>query len=471
MNNAIKLFPLLLTFSFSAPQPQFTIGADARTDLEVTIYNSDIGLVKDTRSFTLPKGGRLDLLLEEVAAKVQAETVLPVSLSPDRAWVVLEQNYEYDLLSPMTLLSKYVGREVTLATYDANNKVISKQRGTLLSLNDGPLYQVGKEIHINHPGHVILPEVPDELVARPSLRWLVEADQGRHSIQVSYLTAGLTWKADYVLKVNRGATRGDLTGWITLNNTSGIAYPEASVKLGAGVVHRVSSRPRSLPARPMLAMARPPEVTEEAFMEYHLYTIPWATTLKHNQQKQVELLSRSGVGLTRKYVVELSPRYAVGPQLENGKLPVIVRLSLINSQANHLGDPLPGGIIRVYSEDRSGGLQFAGEDRIGHTPRDEQLTLTLGQAFDLVCEVKQTGYENLGARRTRQHEHSMKVSLRNRKDSEDVTIDVLARFAGTWQMRTNSHDFVKEDAFTAKFPIKVPAGAEVVLTYSVRVTR
>ncbi len=292
---------VLLILSQLAAQSQLTIGADARTGLEVTIYNSNIGLVKDTRTFSLAKGGRVEVLLEDVAAKVQAETVLPISLTPQRQWMVLEQNYEYDLLTPNTLLAKFVGKPVRLLTYDINNKVVDRQTATLLSLNQGPLYQVGKEIHIRHPGHVILPEVPDELVARPSLRWLVEGDKGRHTIQVSYLSGGLTWRADYVLKVDHAVTTGDLTGWITLNNQSGIPYPEAVVKLVAGDVHRVRPGVRPRLAREALAFAAPrKEVSEEAFLEYHLYTIPWKTTLKHNQQKQVELLSSSGVALERR---------------------------------------------------------------------------------------------------------------------------------------------------------------------------
>jgi len=365
-----------------------------------------------------------------------------------------------------------VGRPVRLVTYDSDNKVVDRQTATLLSLNEGPLYQVGKEIHIKHPGHVILPEVPEELVARPSLRWLVEADKGKHTIQVSYLSGGLTWKADYVLKVNQAATGGDLTGWITLNNRSGIAYPDASVKLVAGEVHRAPPERRYPPvqARLELARARPPEVTEEAFMEYHLYTIPWKTTLKHNQQKQVELLSRSGLGLERHYLVDVPANFVTGSRKGKSKLPVNVQLSFANTKANHLGDPLPGGIIRIYSEDRAGTLQFAGEDRIDHTPRDEEVKVTLGKAFDLVCEVKQTGYEDLSDRRNRRYESGFEVSLRNRKEQEAVTIGVLAHFPGEWQIRDSSHDYVREDAFTARFSIEVPAGKEVVLSYRVRVT-
>jgi len=463
------LLAAILTFSVALAQT--TIGAAARTGLEVTIYNSNIGLVKDTRAFSLPKGGRVELLLEEVATQLQAETVLPVSLTPSQGWVVLEQNYEYDLLSPNTLLAKYVGQRVQLVTYDADNKVVERKQATLLSLSGGPLYQVGKDIHIAHPGHVILPEVPEELVARPSLRWIAEAARGKHTVQISYLTGGLTWKADYVLKVDQAAAKGDLTGWITLNNTSGIPYPEAAVKLVAGDVHRVRpERGRPAPVRMELAMRRAPEVTEEAFMEYHLYTIPWKTTLKQNQQKQVELLSRSGVGLTRQYVVDIPQRLTTARAGGESKPPVNVRLSFDNTKANQLGDPLPAGIVRIYSEDRSGGLQFAGEDRIAHTPRDEQVEITMGRAFDLVAEVRQTTFEDLSDRRNRRYEHGVEVRLRNRKEQGAVTIDVRAHFPGEWQMRAKSHDFVKYDAFTAQFSIKVPVGKEVILRYTVRVT-
>ncbi|MFB0517613.1 MAG: DUF4139 domain-containing protein [Candidatus Neomarinimicrobiota bacterium] len=471
MKDLFKWFPALLLISVLWGQSQLTIGADTRTGLEVTIYSSNIGLVKDTRTFELAKGGRLEVLLEDVAARVQAETVLPVSLTPQREWVVLEQNYEYDLLSPSTLLAKYVGKSVRLVTYDSDNKVVDRQTATLLSLNEGPLYQVGKEIHIKHPGHVILSEVPAELVARPSLRWLVEGEKGQHTVQVSYLSGGLVWKADYVLKVNQDATAGDLTGWITLNNQSGIAYPEASVKLVAGDVHRVMPEVRPRLAKKTLAMeAAEMEVREEAFMEYHLYTIPWKTTLKQNQQKQVELLSRSGIVLERHYSVDIPSHFGTGNVPGENELPVNVRLRFANTQANHLGEPLPGGIIRIYSEDQAGTLQFAGEDRIAHTPRDEEVKVTLGTAFDLVCEVKQTEYKDLSDRWTRRHESTFEVSLRNRKQEEDVAIEVLAHFPGEWQIREKSHDYVKEDAFTAKFTVKVPAGEEVVLIYKIRVT-
>jgi hypothetical protein len=291
----MRIFPFVMAFSIGlsglAAQAPLTVGSDTRTDLHVTVYNSNIGLVKDTRSFSLTRSGRLEVLLEDVASRVQSETVLPLSLTPEIALTVLEQNYEYDLLTPNTLLEKYVGKTVQLVTYNADNQVVERKSGTLLSTNQGPVFQVGKDIHVNHPGHVILPEVPDELVARPSLRWMVEGEKGSHTVQVSYLTNGLSWKADYVLKVNQDATLGDLTGWITVNNESGIAYPEVSLKLVAGDIHRVQPPRLRREIRPVRAMeavvTAMPE--EEEFMEYHLYTIPWKTTLKNNQQKQIKL--------------------------------------------------------------------------------------------------------------------------------------------------------------------------------------
>jgi hypothetical protein len=308
-------------------------------------------------------------------------------------------------------------------------------------------------------------------VARPSLRWLADGEKGNHTIQVSYLSGGLNWKADYVIKVNQAVTAGDLTGWITLSNESGIAYPNASLKLVAGDVHRVRPEARPRLAREMLATAVPKRgVTEETFMEYHLYTIPWKTTLKQNQQKQVELLSRAGIALSRHYTVDIPPSWPQSHRQGKSKRPVNVRLSFSNSSANNLGEPLPAGIVRIYSEDQAGTLQFAGEDRIDHTPRDEEVMVTLGKAFDLVAEVLQTEFEDLSDRRNRRYESGFEVSLRNRKEQESATIDVLAHFPGEWQMRESSQDYVKEDAFTAKFTVDVSAGEERKVMYKVRVT-
>jgi hypothetical protein len=471
----MRIFPFVMAFSIGlsglGAQAPLSVGSDTRTDLHVTVYNSDIGLVKDTRSFSLTRSGRLEVLLEDVASRVQSETVLPLSLTPEIALTVLEQNYEYDLLTPNTLLEKYVGKTIQLVTYNADNQVVERKSGTLLSTNQGPVFQVGKDIHVNHPGHVILPEVPDELVARPSLRWMVEGDKGSHTVQVSYLTSGLSWKADYVLKVNQDATLGDLTGWITVNNESGIAYPDASLKLVAGDVHRVERQPMKRGRRPVLAImaegAALPE--EEAFMEYHLYTVPWKTTLKENQQKQIKLLSHTGVAVERRYGTTIQQYVIRAPQSGPLELPVNVQVVFQNTDENQMGVPLPKGIVRIYSEDQAGTLQFAGEDRIDHIPKDEEVRLTLGKAFDLVVEARQTGFERSGLARQRL-DSAYEVKLRNRKEEGNVTINVYARLFGDWEIREESHEYMKVDAFTVRFPVAVPAGQEVVLTYDVRVT-
>ena len=452
-----------------AAQLRITVGTDARIGLEVTIYSGNLALVKDSRTFTLAKDGRVEVLLENVAARIRAETVLPESQTPQRKWAVLEQNYEYDLLTPKTLLAKYVGKRVRLVTYDSDNKVVDRQSATLLSVNEGPLYRVGKEIHLRHPGHVILPEVPEELVARPSLWWLVEGEKGEHTVQVSYLTGGLSWRADYVLKVNPAASEGDLTGWITIHNESSSAYPDATVKLVAGDVHR--AQPEFRRPGPWARAMQRTEVAEETFLEYHLYTIPWKTTLLENRQKQVELLSRSDIGLKKRYSVEVQRNLMAIRGGDERRAPVKVGLSFFNSSDNSPGEPFPGGIVRIYSEDRSGALQFAGEDRIGHTPRDEKVEVTLGNAFDLVCWLKQTEYELLARKPPRRHRAGVEVTLRNRKVDEEVTIQVYARFGGQWEIRSSSHDYVTEDAFTARFPVEVPAGEEVTLKYQVAVTQ
>jgi hypothetical protein len=451
-------------------QAPLTVGADTRTDLHVTVYNSNIGLVKDTRSFSLARSGRLEVLLEDVASRIQSETVLPLSLTPENPLTVLEQNYEYDLLTPNILLEKYVGRTIQLVTYDADNQVVERKSGTLLSTNQGPVFQVGKDIHIKHPGHVILPEVPEELVARPSLRWMVEGEKGSHSVQVSYLTGGLSWKADYVLKVNQDVTLGDLTGWITVHNESGIAYPDASLKLVAGDVHRVEREKVGRGRRPAPAMfAVEAMPAEEAFMEYHLYTVPWKTTLKDNQQKQIKLLSHGGISVERRYGTTIQQHIVRAPQSGPLELPVNVQVVFQNTEQNQMGVPLPKGIVRIYSEDQAGTLQFAGEDRVNHIPRDEEVRLTMGTAFDLVVEARQTSFERSSKPRQRL-DSGYEVNLRNRKEEGDVTINVYARLFGDWEIREESHDYIKVDAFIVRFPVDVLAGEEVILAYSVRVT-
>ena len=460
-----------ICFASLNAQDVLTVGSDTRTDLHVTVYNANIGLVKDTRTFTLNRSGRIEVLLEDVASRIQSETVLPVSLTPENPLAVLEQNYEYDLLTPNTLLDKYIGKTVQLVTYNADNQVEERSSGTLLSTNQGPIFRVGKDIHIKHPGHVILQEVPDELVASPSLRWLVEGAKGSHIIQVSYLTGGLSWKADYVLKVNQDATLGDLTGWVTVNNESGIAYPDASLKLVAGDVHRVEPPRPKRGVRPVLALEAMevalPE--EETFMEYHLYTIPWKTTLKDNQQKQIKLLSHTGISVERRYGATIQQYIVQAPQSGPLQLPVSVQAVFRNTEENQLGIPLPKGVVRIYSEDQMGTLQFAGEDRINHVPRDEEVRLTMGKAFDLVVEARQTSFDRSGITRPRL-DSGYEVRLRNRKETDDVTINIYARLYGDWEIRESSHDYLKVDAFTARFPVSVPSGEEIVLTYSVRIT-
>ncbi|MCK4578213.1 MAG: DUF4139 domain-containing protein [Candidatus Marinimicrobia bacterium] len=464
--NTIPL--IVLSIAFLNAQTAIPVSAADRTGLEVTIYNQNLGLVKDTRTFKLAKGGRVELLLEEVAPKVQTETVLPVPQGKGR-FTVLEQNYEYDLLTPRTLLSKYVGKQVELLTYDQNNKLVERKKATLLSLNEKAIYQVGNDIHIEHPGEVVLPEVPDDLVARPSLRWLAEADKGSHTVQISYLTGGMSWKADYVLKVNPDKSSADITGWITLNNESGIAYPDAAVKLVAGTIHRAGPKKRPRREGLQLAMRAAPQVREEAFMDYHLYTIPWSTTIGHKQQKQVELLSQTGIAVEQEYTVSIVGAAPGRQRSSDPKRPVMTTFNFRNSAANKLGMPLPAGIVRIYSADQAGSLQFAGEDRIGHTPRDEPVRLTAGQAFDLVAEMRRTNYQNLGSRDQIKYEQSTEVALRNRKPKGSARIKVYARFNGDWDIQKSNQDFVKEDAFTALFTVDVPAGKEVKITYTARV--
>ena len=305
---------------------------------------------------------------------------------------MLEQQYEYDLLSPGKLMEKYVGKEVKL--FDKNSYTGKEDWlvGTLLSVNDGYVYQIGNEIHINPPGRAILPQVPENLIAKPTLVWLLRtAKAGKHKIEASYLTDKITWQADYITVLSADESKVDLSGWVTIDNKSGATYQNATLKLVAGDVHRVQpaqiyTRAMAMEAAPA---APPPQFREEGFFEYHLYTLDRPATVKDNQSKQMTLLSASAIAVTKQLIFQGQQIYFYNPY-EEERLPkqkVNISLEIDNAQQNNLGMPLPKGTMRVYKADKDGSLQFIGEDAIDHTAKGEKLTVKIGEAFDVVGDA------------------------------------------------------------------------------------
>ena len=457
-------FIFSLRIGYAAP---LTSTLKDQQNVAVTIYNSNVGLVKDTRIIEL-KPGVLELKFMDVAAKIDPTTVHIKSLINGSSLNVLEQNYEYDLLNPQKLLEKFVGQKVQLATINPETKKEEIVEATLLSTQGGNIFQIGDKIHIGHPGRILLSRIPENLIPQPTLVWMLENRLSKpQKLEASYLTSGINWKADYVAVLNKLDTLTDLTGWVTIDNRSGGTYQDALLKLVAGDIHRVS--PEVEMGRVMAKMAAreaaSPQFQEESFFEYHLYTLDRRTTIKDNQTKQMTLLDANQVPLKKLFIFSGSPQYYFY-QMEQGsnKQKIGVFLELENSKKNNLGMPLPKGTVRVYKEDKDGSLQFVGEDRIDHTPKDEKFKIKIGEAFDVVGERVQTDYKRLGRNL---FEVGFEVSLRNHKD-EDIKVFVEEPIPGDWEMLSNTHPYEKLQAHLIRFDVPVAKDKEVKVKYRIR---
>jgi len=435
-------------------------------DVAVTIYNSNIGLVKDTRLIHLGLG-ITELKFMDVAAKIDPTSVHIQSLVEFSSLNVLEQNYEYDLLNPQKLLEKFVGQNVQLATLNPETKKEEIVEAILLSTQGGNIFQIGDKISIGHPGRILLSRIPENLIPQPTLVWLLENKLSRpQKVETSYLTSGMNWKADYVAVLDQSDTRAGITGWVTIDNKSGATYQNALLKLVAGDIHRV--QPELKVDRRMAKTAAQevsPQFREEAFFEYHLYTLDRRTTIKDNQTKQMTLLDANQVPVKKLFIFSGAPQYYFSRyDQRTGKQKVGVFLELINSEKDNLGIPLPQGTVRVYKQDKDGSLQFVGEDQIDHTPKDEKFKLKIGEAFDVVGERVQTDYKRLG---DNLFEVAFEVSLRNHK-KENVRVLVEEPIPGDWEMLSNSHSYEKVSARLIRFDVPVAKDTETKVKYRIR---
>lgn len=474
MKSCLPLFllpPLFLASSvFAAQSPTFapqTATAAEQTGVALTVYNSGLGLVKDRRQLTLPRG-QGELRFMDVAAQIIPQSVHVTPQAGSDSLRVLEQNYEYDLLNPQKLMDKYVGKEVKLYEknpYSEREETIS---ATLVANNGTPIYRIGSDITFNHPGRVTLPGVPEDLIPKPTLVWLLENDRETpQAVEASYLTGGITWRADYVLTLDRRDEQADLGGWVTIDNRSGAAYRDATLKLVAGDVNRVQEDAvvREKTMRLTAVAPATPQFREQELFEYHLYSLERPTTVKENQTKQISLLAAAPVPVKKELVLRGQNFYYYNPHgSSEEKQKVSVFVELRNSKADGLGMPLPKGTVRVYKQDADGSLQFVGEDGIDHTPKDEKVRIKLGEAFDVVGIRKQTDWKKVASD---SYEAAFEITLRNHKQ-EDVTVRVIEPVPGDWKMLSSSHEYTKGEAFAAEFLLPVKKDGETRLTYRVR---
>jgi hypothetical protein len=463
-----KLAALVMLYLFAAAQTAaapLPITRESQKDVMVTIYNGNLGLVKDARDVRLP-AGTTEVHFKDVAAQIDPTTVHLKSLTDPAGLRILEQNYEYDLVSSGKLMEKYVGKKVRL--YGSDGTYVE---ATLLSTN-GPVFDINGQIHLGHHGRIVLPALPDNLVSQPTLVWLLRNQADRpQRVEASYLTGGITWRADYVMVINASDTRADLTGWVTVDNKSGATYGNAALKLVAGDVNRARDPRRDGRMMEVAAKAASPEsasrdFASEGLFEYHLYTLDGRTTIKDNQTKQLALMSAAEVPVKKELVYYGAQEYyrnAYGMPVSNQK--VAVYLEIRNSKENRLGVPLPKGKVRVYKADAGGSQQFIGEDWIDHTPKDERVKIKLGNAFDVVGERTQKDWKKIASNL---YEVEWEISLRNHK-SEAQTITVIEPVPGDWQVLASTHAWEKVQAHTLKYEIAVPKESSVKLTYRVRI--
>ena len=444
-----------------------------QTELAVTVYNSDVALVRDVRRLTLPTG-TFRLRFEDVAATINPVTVHLRSLTEADRLSVVEQDYEYDLLDPQKLLHKYVGREVTLVRQEeqSNSTKWTETKALLLSdNNDAPVWKIGGEIVTGIGVHSYrFPDLPENLYSRPTLIWSLQNRSAKaQQVEASYLMSGMSWSADYVLTVGRDEKLADLDGWVTVVNNAGTAFPNANLQLVAGQINRAMRGGvlGGVVADSMGAPKQVPQFAQENFLEYHLYTLERRTSLENTESKQISLLNGTKVPVEKILRVAGNAGYYRTAQRMGEPVtePVMVYYKFKNAASGGLGMPLPAGTVRVYQADSKGGAQFAGVDSIAHTPKDEDISIHVGNAFDVVAERKQTDWKTVSKR---VNEMEYQIAIRNHKDTP-ITVEVREPVGGDWEILNTNFPGKKLDSGTIGFEIPLAKNDSATLDYRVRV--
>lgn len=502
------LRPSALALAVAAALPCFAAAQDVTRGNALTIYSTarpgavapelyryggrgqavpGYAVVRHERDLALDRG-RNTVRFSDVAAQIDPTTVGFESLTDPKGTSVVEQNFQFDLVNQEKLLQKYIDRAITVDQIRGSG--IESFSGTLLSTTGALVLRRGDGSiqTLPHNAGVKLPELPGGLITRPTLVWDIAANRvGTHKSRVSYQTTGITWWADYNVTYSEGVSANlcklDVNAWVSILNQSGASYPDAQLKLVAGDVQRAQPAGRvqqaPMAARAMVQESAAKGFEEKAFFEYHLYTLGRATTLPDNSTKQIELFSAArGVPCEKTLVYYgLAPGHGFsgGPITDRNygtqsNKKVDVYLGFKNAQENNMGMPLPAGRIRVSKlDDADGMLEFIGEDTIDHTPGNEKVLIKLGSAFDVVGERRQVNFAVDTGRRTMSEEIEVKVRSQKKEPVSVVVKENLYRWAN-WQITHKTHDFQKQDARTVHFPLKIAAGGEVTVRYSVQYT-
>lgn len=480
MTTFTKPFFILATTMLATMFTSMSMAEEIRTTLQdqssvaVTIYNANLALVKDTRSIKLDKGNN-QLAFRGVSAQMRPETALLRSLKNPYSLQIFEQNFDFDLLTPQKMLEKYVGKNIEIARMNPVTGREKIETAKVLSTNGGTVVQIDDRIEINPAGRFIFNTVPKNLRDQPTLSMQLNNSLiSKQEVELSYLTGGLSWKADYVAELNKDDSKLDLMGWVTLNNHSGASYNNATMQLVAGDVNQVRDEYRQMVGKSrrdgLVALESAAPMAQESLFEYHLYTLGRPTTIADKQTKQVSLLTASSIPVSKELVLQGSNYYygsSYGDIGQKMKLGVFVQFA--NEKRDGLGVPLPKGIVRVYKKDSKNNAQFVGEDSVDHTPNKEIVRLKLGEAFDVTANKKQTDFKIRD--RVKGHnvyDSSYEIEIKNGK-KEAVTVIIREPIPADWTMIEQSEKHKKVAAGTAEWRLKIPAEGSKKLTYTARV--
>ncbi|MEW6096626.1 MAG: DUF4139 domain-containing protein [bacterium] len=453
-----RKFLMITTFCILISGVQVAKASDELNEgVEITVYNQNLGLVKDRRRIEFKNGNNI-IKFTDVASLIDATSVHFKPLKYEDEIRIQEQNYEYDLVSADKLLEKYIDKSIQVITkdnqlyeglllsFDSNQLILAKSK------LEGPINMVSRE----NVRDIKFPALPQGLITKPTLMWRVISDISNKDLcELTYLTKGMSWYADYVAVVDDEDKKLDLTGWVTIDNQSGTAYENAKLKLIAGDIHLL--KPKEVIKEMVYKGAvqgAPKEFKEEALFEYHMYSLTRPTTLKDKQTKQINLLASSKVPCEKIFTY-------------NGTLygkKVQVNLEFVNSEKNGLGIPLPKGKFRVYKADKENSLQFIGEDEIDHTPKDEEVRIYIGDAFDVVGERKTVEHRRITPQI---REDIYEIEIRNHKE-EDIEVLVVEPQYGDWKVIKTTHDYKIKDAHTLEFKVKVRKNEKEIIQYTVR---
>jgi len=480
MVTAVLLFTSLLLATLTISAQEKIITASEPSLIDMTIYNENLSLIREERTIDIPRG-MSHVVIPEIPATIDGTSLHFRSLLDPDAVRVLEQNYQYDLVSREKLLQRYIGKDIQFG--NATGKLLATGPQSFSGSDLGLVAEINGKIELMPSGQISLPKLPEGLILKPQLDWLVTNTRpGEHKVEISFLAGQLSWDANYVALLNKSENSIDLTGWVTLTNRSGTSFHNAGLKLVAGDVNLVRDQFRQgfAKAAGVVANEAAPQFKQTDLFEFKLYTLQRRTDVDNNETKQIELVTGHDVSAKKTFIYDgladqwqywyNSPSYRTEKgygQQSNPKVGVYVTFK--NDEKSGLGIPLPKGKIRVYKDDEDGKEQFIGEDQIDHTPKDEEIRLYLGNAFDLVGERAQTDFRVPVSGHVVEETFTIKVR-NHKKEPVDVQIYEHAWRWNEWEITKSSSEYVKVDQSTIRFPVKIEKDEEKVVTYTIRYT-